>query len=213
MGSMALIYAADLTPGKQEVITSWLVRQPWSGVADGETIELVGAFRFDDPAGEVGIETHIVRRADGTVLQVPLTYRGAELDGAGQHLAAEMEHSVLGHRWVYDATGDPVYAAALAAAIVHGQAGADQFLEHDGTLEPLVSTVVVQGDGQPGERDRDITTAHPATTDDGRDAVTTIATDGPALAVYRMPRTGEADGQLTGSWAGLTEPVLLATLA
>jgi hypothetical protein len=42
----------------------------------------VSAYRFDDPAGEVGIETLLVRRGAGPVLQVPLTYRGAPLAGA-----------------------------------------------------------------------------------------------------------------------------------
>ncbi|MBM6622370.1 hypothetical protein JTF08_12185 [Micrococcaceae bacterium RIT802] len=209
---MAIIYRAELDPGKQDVITTWLASQSWSQVSAGDAIELVGAFRFDDPAGEVGLETHIVRRADGRILQVPLTYRGAPLEGAEQHLVAEMEHSVLGHRWVYDATGDPVYAAALASTILRGRAGADQFLDVDGTLVPLPSTVVVHGFGDPDTAEPVVTTARPATEDtpDGG-AVVIISTDGPTLAIYLTPRPAHGDeGQLTGRWDGLGDSVLLA---
>lgn len=209
---MAIIYRAELTPGKHDVVTSWLASQSWSQVAAGDHLELVGAFRFDDPDGEVGIEIHIVRRADGRILQVPLTYRGAPLAGAERHLVAEMEHSVLGHRWVYDATGDPVYAAALASAILRGQAGADQYLDVDGTLAALPSTVVVHGFGDPEAAEPVVTTATPVIEDtpDGG-AVAIITTDGPTLAVYFTPRPAHGDeGQLTGRWDGLEESVLLA---
>ncbi|WP_417233749.1 CG0192-related protein [Arthrobacter sp.] len=209
---MAIIHRAQLTPGKQEVVTTWLASQPWSQVSAGDTIEMVGAFRFDDPAGEVGIETHVVRRADGRILQVPLTYRGAALQGAERHLVAEMEHSVLGHRWVYDATADPVYAQALASTILRGQAGAEQYLDVDGTLAPLPSSVVVHGFGDPDAAEPVITTASPSTEDtpDGG-AVVTISTDGPTLAVYLTPRPAHGDeGQLTGRWDGLGDSVLLA---
>lgn len=211
---MAIIYRAELTPGKQEVVTTWLASQPWSQVSASDSIEMVGAFRFDDPAGEVGIETHIVRRPDGQVLQVPLTYRGAALEGAEGHLVAEMEHSVLGHRWVYDATGDPVYAAALASTILRGQAGADQYLDVEGTLAALPSTVVVHGFGDPDAAEPVVTTATPSTADtpDGG-SVVTISTDGPTLAVYLTPRPAHGDeGQLTGRWDGLGDSVLLAEI-
>jgi hypothetical protein len=67
---------------------------------------------MEDPAGEVGIETHLVR--DGSVLyQVPMTYRGAPLGGAQDALISTTEHSVLGKRWIYDATADPVWIEQL----------------------------------------------------------------------------------------------------
>ena len=101
---MAILHAAQLSPSKPELIAAWMLAAPYySGGAP--TLTPVGAYRFDDPAGEVGIETHLVRDADGTIYQVPLTYRSAPL--AGARLAGEMEHSVLGHRYVYDATTDP----------------------------------------------------------------------------------------------------------
>ncbi|MHA7306090.1 maltokinase N-terminal cap-like domain-containing protein [Arthrobacter sp. TMN-49] len=88
--------------------------QDWFDGGDSPLARL-GSFRFDDPAGEVGIETQLVG-AGHRVYQVPLTYRGAPLAGAEAFLMGTMEHSVLGHRWVYDATGDPVYVAELAVA-------------------------------------------------------------------------------------------------
>jgi hypothetical protein len=51
--------------------------QPWLAGADASTLTRLGSYRSDDPDGEVGIETHLLGPADGRVLQVPLTYRGA----------------------------------------------------------------------------------------------------------------------------------------
>src|SRR6185312_1840324 len=116
LGRMGIVYAAQLKPSKMELVGAWLPKQAWF---EGDASELVrlGSFRFDDPAGEVGIETHIVGAGD-EVYQVPLTYRGAPLAGAEAFLVGTIEHSVLGCRWVYDAAGDPVYAADLAAALL-----------------------------------------------------------------------------------------------
>lgn len=99
---MAILHKATLTPSKQELVGSWLDGQPWA--EPGETTVL-GGYRFDDPDGEVGVEALLARRGDQT-LQVPMTYRAAELPGGG--LIATVEHSVLGRRWVYDASTDPV---------------------------------------------------------------------------------------------------------
>jgi hypothetical protein len=98
---------ATLTPHFREFLPGWVARQPWyagSGVPD---LVPVGYFRFEDPAGEVGVETHLLR--DGSVLyQVPLTYRGAPLPGEAS-LVTTAEHSVLGTRWIYDAVADPIW--------------------------------------------------------------------------------------------------------
>ncbi|MDN5761024.1 MAG: hypothetical protein L0H41_01720 [Microlunatus sp.] len=110
---MAIIYDADLSPGKAELIGTWLDDQPWGGAGD---VLMVGAYRFDDPDGEVGIEGHVVRRGD-RLLHVPLSYRGAPLDEPAACLIGRMRHSVLGERWVYDATTDPVAIASLARAL------------------------------------------------------------------------------------------------
>ena len=109
---MAILYQATLNPSKLNLLNAWLPSRPWSsGVTDTQS---VGAYRFDDPAGEVGMEAFLLKAGDGSVLHVPLTYRGAPLAGAEEFLIATTEHSVLGRRWVYDGCGDPLWATALA---------------------------------------------------------------------------------------------------
>ena len=94
---MAIFHVATSTPTKAELISSWIPTKPWGPAADA-TIEVTGSFRFDDPEGRVGLETHLVRAGD-TLLQVPLTYRDAPLDAVDGAFIGEMEHSVLGTRW------------------------------------------------------------------------------------------------------------------
>src|SRR5690349_10364756 len=113
---MAVIHHATITPTKLELLAGWLPGRPWF---PGGELRQVDAYRFDDPAGEVGVETLLVA-ADGAVVQAPLTYRGAPLEAAEQHLLGTMEHSVLGTRWIYDGCGDPVWAAALATTVLTG---------------------------------------------------------------------------------------------
>jgi hypothetical protein len=81
----------------------------------------VADYRFDDPAGEVGVETILWRTDRGAILQTPLTYRAAPLADAETHLIGTSEHSVLGRRWVYDGCGDHVWAATLAETILTGR--------------------------------------------------------------------------------------------
>src|SRR5690349_21374341 len=99
---MALLHKATVTPTKLELLAGWLPGRRWHQSASGE-LERVAAFRFDDPAGAVGIETMLVRFGDGPVHHVPLTYRDAPLPGCDNWLIGTAEHSVLGKRWVYDA--------------------------------------------------------------------------------------------------------------
>src|SRR3954453_6909270 len=101
---MGLVYArATIDPSKQELVEAWLPTRPW---ADGATsVEKVAEYRFDDPEGQVGVETILWRTGDGTVLQVPFTYRGAPLVGGDEFLVGTSDHSVLGPRWVYDGCG------------------------------------------------------------------------------------------------------------
>lgn len=118
---MATIYDVTLTPGKDDLVTAWMGGQRWYA-AKGRTPRLrrLDSWRLDDPAGEVGIETIIFLDEAGpepTIYQVPLTYRGAPLEGGEAALVGELEHPVLGHRWVYDGPHDPVYAAQLLALI------------------------------------------------------------------------------------------------
>src|SRR5689334_4623425 len=106
---MAIVYDATLTPTKQELVEGWLGSRPWA--AGRRIAKKLGEYQFDDPAGEVGVETILWSTDEGGVVQTPLTYRGAPLEGADEHLVGTTEHSVLGPRWVYDGCADPVWAS------------------------------------------------------------------------------------------------------
>ena len=121
---MAVIHRPR-SPGKLELLAGWLPSRP--GAPDVVGLRQLGAYRFDDPAGEVGLRVvPAAGRRRGPVLHVPLTYRAAPLEGAEDHLIGTTEHSVLGTRWVYDACGDPVWATALATAALTGGSQADE---------------------------------------------------------------------------------------
>jgi 1,4-alpha-glucan branching enzyme len=108
---------ATLVPSKLELLEEWMGGQRWYAAKGSRPrLRRLAAWRLDDPAGEVGIETLVVADESGpepVVYQVPLTYRGEPLGSADHALVGTMEHSVLGHRWVYDAPHDPVYATQL----------------------------------------------------------------------------------------------------
>lgn len=188
---MALIYTdAELTPGKLDLLAAWLPAQTW-GASSGEVTRLA-SYRFDDPAGEVGIETFVVAVGDA-VLQIPMTYRGAPLEGG--RLVGEMEHSVLGHRYAYDATTDPVYLDAVRRVVVDGGHEADWVMP-DGTVLPRFRTSA---------------------------AVSGTATDAAAAAsaaldVVRRPleagmaQDDDVVGTVTGTWQGQDDPVVLVRL-
>ena len=114
---MAEIHDATITPGKVELLESWMGDQRWYAAKGSRPrLRRLAAWRLDDPEGEVGVETLIVADESGpetVVYQVPLTYRGEPLGSADHALVGTMEHSVLGTRWVYDAPHDPVYATQL----------------------------------------------------------------------------------------------------
>ena len=209
---MAIIHRATLRPSKLELIEKYLPVQPWF-IKDGSAPpELLGAYRFDDPDGEVGLETHLVSQG-GKVYQVPLSYRGSELHGGEDSLLGTMEHSVLGTRWVYDACADPVYVAALATAILTGQREAEQFVDVDGAMEPRKSSVNVKGSGTPGGEVPALSPAAPIT----EDGVTSIEAGELTLLVNRVLDLGtqgsEDSASLSGTWAGLEAPVPLASLS
>lgn len=104
---------ATLTPHFRDFLPAWVARQVWYRGTGVPSLRPVGSYRLEDSAGQVGIETRLV--ADGPVLyQIPMTYRGAPRDGAADaDLIATAEHSVLGTRWIYDGTTDPVWAAEV----------------------------------------------------------------------------------------------------
>jgi len=85
---MGIVYEATLDPSKQELVAAWLPSRTWAGGLEIAT--KVGEYRFDDPAGEVGVETIVFAATDGSLLQVPLTYR-AEPQEDAEHLQSRMD--------------------------------------------------------------------------------------------------------------------------
>jgi hypothetical protein len=201
---MARIYLATLTPSKLDLLAAWLPGRPWAGDLTG--LSQLGAFRFDDPAGAVGIETFLLSAAGGTVLQVPMTYRDAPLDGAGEHLIGTTDHSVLGKRWVYDGCGDPVWVAATAAAVLAGEPQAEELTDRDGALVAREPTATATGSGTPGT---EVPIPGPVSARDG-DRTTTVSAGPLEVVLARVVGTPlTAPQTLTGRWPG-GGPAILA---
>ena len=124
---MAVIHKTTMLPGKLDLLTEWLPKQDWyAGGTVAPSLAKAGGFRLDDPAGEVGIELMVVR--DDAARQVaayhiPMTYRDGPVPGADAALIGTSEHGVLGRRWIYDGTADPVLLAALTE-LIQGRAEA-----------------------------------------------------------------------------------------
>lgn len=118
-GSLAAMYEAAMTPSFRDFLPPWVARQPWYAGPGVPRLRLLGTYRLQDPAGEVGLETHLV--SDGvTGYQVPMTYRGAPLPGAEHRLIVTASHAVLGPRWIYDAEADPVWRAEVLRMVQTG---------------------------------------------------------------------------------------------
>lgn len=172
---MGLVYyTATLDPTKQELAEAWLQSRPW---APSGPIEKVAEYRFDDPEGEVGVETILWRTGDGSLLQVPFSYRSAPLAGAGDFLVGTTDHSVLGKRWVYDGCADPVWAATLTTAVLAGGTQAQMVIEKDGEMVDVPPRMQVHGSGSPGA-------AVPAIS-----SVSSVQDDGPVTSVTAGPVT------------------------
>lgn len=143
---MAIVYPqATLTPSKKELMDAWLPTRSWF---DGNTDRKpVGSFRFDDPAGEVGIEGFLLGGEGLPTLFLPLTYRAAQLEGAEEHLVGTSEHSELGLRWVYDGCGDPVFVSELARTVLTGDTGVDFEYAVGDVRESHPTSAQAQGSG------------------------------------------------------------------
>lgn len=209
---MGIVHRATLTPSKQEIVEGWLPSRSW---AVGRTIaEKVAEYRYDDPQGEVGVETILWRLDDGAVAQTPLTYRAEPLAGAEEHLITTTDHSVLGERWVYDGCGDPVWAATLAAAIVTGERQSQMFLVgDDGERIDVPARMQVRGSGH--EDVAPVVTGIDAATDEvSADGALTLVTAGPVeIAVARLVGTPLGDGpRLTGTIGDSGDTLDLAVL-
>lgn len=202
---MALYHRATITPTKEEIITEWAPRQPW-GPPGGTPMTVIGSYRFDDPDGRVGMETFIVAAGDG-LLQIPLTYREAPLEGADDALIATMEHSVLGRRWVYDGLRDARFVLMLAAGTMTGQGEALGMAVYDGRWYIAPSNVRIEGGGWSLER----VPVDGFTSTNIHDAVVTFTNGQLELTVFRQPRPGPRPPiGLTATWNGHTDPVVLA---
>jgi hypothetical protein len=202
---MALFHRATITPTKAELIAEWAPTRPW-GPSATDDIEVIGSYRFDDPEGRVGMETHLVT-AGGALLQVPLTYRDERLDGADDALITEMHHSVLGTRWVYDGLRDPRLVLMLAAVAMTGQGEALGMAVYDGRWYIAPSDVRIQGGGWGQER-VPVDEFH-LVSDDAAAAV--LHNDRFQLTVFRRPEPGPRPAiGLTATWDGQGDAVVLA---
>jgi hypothetical protein len=172
---MAFIHRTTMSPTKDELLAAWLPGRPWY-VAGAGAPELTraGGFRLDDPEGEVGMEFMVVTDTSGgrpLSYHIPLTYRGAPLEGAEQALIGTSEHGVLGLRWVYDGAHDPVLVAQLLALL---QGGAEPQAQNESDTPDPTVVPHFTGPGLPAG-------AVPATVADGADgtAVTLRITAAP----------------------------------
>jgi len=200
---MAVIHPTTLTPTKLELLTSWLPSRPWyRGEAGRPELAKAGGFRLDDPRGEVGIEFIVVTDTSGphpTAYLVPLTYRGAPLDGAEHALVGAMEHGVLGERWAYDGCHDPVLVDQLLA-LLHGRVQAQDQNVSDTPDREVTSFYTGEG------------MASGATTATDDQECTVLATPhGARLRLHRVLRPAldgppvlppGATGRISGSWRG-----------
>jgi Maltokinase N-terminal cap domain len=195
---MAVIHDTTMTPGKLDLLSAWLPSQPWY-VGTGPELTKAGGFRLDDPLGEVGIEFMVV--TDGPVTyHVPLTYRGAPLDGADQALIGTAEHGVLGRRWIYDGVHDPVLLAQLLALL---QGGVEPQAQSVTDTPDESVTRHLAGEGLS-------TLAGPATVVNGPDGTDLLLRTGSAgpltlqvvrvLSPDRHSDTAQARGHVTAGW-------------
>jgi len=210
---MAIIHQATLSPSKLEMLAEYLPTIEPLAEHVGSDLSQIGSYRFDDPAGEVGIETHILTGSSGAVLQIPLTYRNEPLEGAAAWLLGSMQHSVLGTRWVYEACGDIVYAGELVRVILTGGTQVALMVQTpDGPVERK-PTITVQGTGSTDEAPKSPITRVTAQ----RVGTTTRIDTGDYVVVVRHVLdedwTDDGSRTLMGTWATMTEPTTLAFLA
>ncbi|MEV8553716.1 1,4-alpha-glucan branching protein [Streptomyces glaucescens] len=204
---MAVIHDTVLKPGKLELLTSWLPSRPWyQGGAGAPQLGKAGGFRLDDPQGEVGIEFMVVTDTSGARpvrYLVPLTYRGAPLDGADHALVGTMEHGVLGRRWAYDGCHDPVLVAQLLA-LIEGRAQAQDQNASDTPDREVTRSRTGEGPLPTGT-----SAAGTATVTDDRDGTELAIAPGTVLRVQRVLRPAPdgrpvppegALGHVAGAW-------------
>jgi hypothetical protein len=195
---MAILHDATLSPGKRDLIKGWLPSRSWF---DGDLGRKPHAsFRFDDPDGEVGVECFLfgpAKGSDGSTLVIPMSYRGAPMEGAEEHLIGTTDHSVLGKRWVYDGCADPVAVSAFLTAIVSGGHEAELTMEEDGKIVRFDPTCRVSGSGTASDGVR----ADSVTVLDGGDPTVVRAGDFELVLARVVGTVVSGDYTLTAQWA------------
>jgi len=202
---MALYHLAKITPTKSECIAQWAPTRPWGPPPD-EPVDVIGSYRFDDPDGRVGMEVHLAT-VGGILFHVPLTYRDEPLAGTDGALITEMQHSVLGTRWVYDGLQDPLFVTMLAAVAMTGQGEALGMAVYDGRWYVAPSNVRIQGGGWTQERvPVDGFELH---SDEA--AASVLRNDRFEVTMFRRPVPGPRPAiGLTATWDGGADAVVLA---
>ena len=204
---MALFHRATITPTKAELIADWAPTRPW-GPAASDPLEVIGSYRFDDPDGRVGMETHLIH-AGGTTMQVPVTYRDEPIVGAADALITEMQHSVLGTRWVYDGLRDAQFVVMLAAVAMTGQGEALGMAVYDGRWYIAPSNVRIEGGGWTQERVP--VDGFELGSDSSNDVA--LHNDRFEMTFFRRPRPGPRPAiGLTATWNGQRQAVVLAEI-
>lgn len=205
---MAILHPATLKPSKIELLAAHLMKSPSLADTPASDFSQLGAYRFDDPAGKVGMESHLVSAAPGRVFHAPLTYREAPLIGADEWLISTMEHSVLGTRWIYNACGDVVYVRELVRAILTGGSEVEQFVETDNgpVLRPSTATVVGSGVAGSPVPEFDSVTGHPGVDE------TMVSAGGLEIVIRHSLAEPMAAGPrtLSGTWPQHDQPTILA---
>lgn len=131
MSGTAKMYDTTLVPTKQEIASAWV-----------GPVEILGSYRLVDTVdGEVGIEVLIAKEREGRFIQIPFSYRSAEI--SPEHTISTLEHGVLGKRWVTNALGDPVAVREFIRTILSGDDGASR---DDG----VAGYLAVRGTGSEG---------------------------------------------------------------
>lgn len=214
---MAIFHVATNTPPKSELIADWIHLQSWGPDAAGP-VEMLGGFHLDDPDGEVGMQVFVVGAGDGW-FQVPLTYRATPMPDGDAALIGEMEHSVLGPRFVYDGLADERFVTVLAGVAASGYGQALGFAEHDGRWYSVPDELIVRGHGSvPGRLAVDgfapvDETPSQVPNTVGSGGVEVLVNDRIELTVYRQLVDGPApEIGLTTTWKGQDAPTPLVAV-
>ncbi|MFG1793659.1 1,4-alpha-glucan branching protein [Nocardia sp. NPDC049149] len=191
---MAVIHETTIVPSKDELLTAWLPTRAWYQGDTQPVVRRVGGFRLDDPDGEVGIEFIVVQDSSGerpVTYQVPFAYRGAALAGAEDALVGTAMHGVLGKRWFYDGTRDPVVVAQILALLA---GTAQPQAQHDSDAVDR-SVAIAAAEIAGGAAESASTTDGPTSTD--------ISVGDRLVRVERILRAGPAPartGHVTAPW-------------